>query len=141
MLVGFAWAGADERKMVGTFGMGRAGFGCFVDLQVGPRSRWRHKSAFCFIKKFFLLTIPEKNHLSRSLGWFAMWRGAEAGRLPDACRPDVLTPGVRHWAAYWLFRQPRCVDAKPWAGQASLWQRRAPQAAPVCQPSSSHGDY
>jgi hypothetical protein len=38
MLVGFAWAGADERKMVGTFGMGRAGFGCFVDLQVGPRA-------------------------------------------------------------------------------------------------------
>lgn len=34
MLVGFSWRNADEQKMVSTFGMGCADFGCFVDLQV-----------------------------------------------------------------------------------------------------------
>ena len=35
-LVGFAWNCGDEGKMMGTFRLGRADFGCFLDLQVGP---------------------------------------------------------------------------------------------------------
>lgn len=32
-LVGFGWDGADEAKMRTSFGVGRASFGAFVDLQ------------------------------------------------------------------------------------------------------------
>ncbi len=42
VVLGCGWDGADERKMLETFGMGRARFKRFVDLQVGTANTIRN---------------------------------------------------------------------------------------------------
>lgn len=46
VVLGCGWDGADERKMLETFGMGRARFKRFVDLQVGTATQGAARAMF-----------------------------------------------------------------------------------------------
>ena len=60
-LVGFAWNCGDEGKMMGTFCLGRADFGCFLDLQAGP-------TPMCLSNGFAKLQVLLFTHGSALLG-------------------------------------------------------------------------